>query len=111
MRWRVLLTVTLACAAPASATAATPPVRNVLPPGANGLSNLAQLGAFEATRARPAHNDDQLALYAGLLRAPRPFTDATLDGLFKDASYGGGPVVERPRGDVRIERDGAYGVP
>src|SRR4051794_2924102 len=94
-----------------SARAATPPVRNVLPPGANGLSNLLELGAFLTTGARPAHNDDQLGLYANLLKAPRPFTDATLNGLFKDASFGGGPSVERPRPDVRIERDSAYGVP
>src|SRR3954467_3264883 len=99
----------LALATPASA--ATPPVRNVLPPGANGLSNLLELGAFLTTGARPAHNDDQLALYANLLKAPKPFTDATLNSLFKDASFGGGPSVTRPRSDVRIERDSAYGIP
>src|SRR4051794_32423586 len=94
-----------------SARAATPPVRNVLPPGANGLSNLAELGAFLSTGARPAHNDDQLGLYANLLKAPTPFTDGTLSSLFKDASFGGGPSVTRPRSDVRIERDSAYGIP
>src|SRR3954452_11545539 len=94
-----------------SARAATPPVRNVLPPGANGLSNLAELGAFLTTGARPAHNDDQLALYANLLKAPKPFTDGTLNSLFKDASFGGGESVTRPRPDVRIERDSAYGIP
>ncbi len=106
----VVIWVVLALALAGPAAAATPPVRNVLPPGANGLSNLAQLGAFEATGVRPAHNDDQLAMYEALLRAPRPFTDATLDSLYKDASFGGGSTVERPRSDVRIERDG-YGVP
>src|SRR3954454_3782284 len=110
MRRRVIFAATLALALPAPAAAA-PPVRNVLPPGANGLSTLIELGAFLSGGARPAHNDDQMGLYAGLLRAPRPFTDATLDPLFKDASFGGGPNVERPRADVRIERDSAYGVP
>src|SRR3954462_8768522 len=98
-----------------SARAATPPVRNVLPPGANGLSNLAELGAFLTTGARPAHNDDQLGLYAGLLRAPRPFTRGPLDTLFKRADFGvppgGAASTERPRSDVTIIRDSAYGVP
>jgi hypothetical protein len=79
-------------------------VRNVLPPGANGLSNLVELGAFETTGARPAHNDDQLGLYAGLLRAPRPFTEGTLDTLFKSADFGvppgGAASTEHPRPDV-----------
>src|SRR3954465_12719038 len=106
-----LIVALLALATAASTHAATPPVRNVLPPGANGLSNLAELGAFLSTGTRPAHNDDQLGLYANLLKAPRPFTDATLNSLYKDASFGGGPSVTRPRSDVRIERDSAYGIP
>src|SRR3954447_7405722 len=103
-----LIVALLALATAASTHAATPPVRNVLPPGANGLSNLLELGGFLTTGARPAHNDDQLGLYANLLKAPRPFTDGTLNSLFKDASFGGGPSVERPRPGVRIERDSAY---
>src|SRR3954462_13162103 len=103
-------TTAIACLAAAGAASATD-VRNVLPPGANGLSNLAELGAFLTTGARPAHNDDQLGLYSNLLKAPKPFTDATLKSLFKDASFGGGPSVTRPRSDVRIERDSAYGIP
>src|SRR3954465_1702503 len=86
-----LIVALLALATAASAHAATPPVRNVLPPGANGLSNLAELGAFLSTGARPAHNDDQLGMYAGLLRATRPFSGATLDELFKDARFGVAP--------------------
>ena len=43
--------------------------RNILPPGQNGFDNLTQLGAFEATGARPAHNDDQLGMYANLVHA------------------------------------------
>src|SRR3954462_14100553 len=100
MARRVLLMAVLAALGSGASAAAAPPeppplgtndaggVRNVLPPGANGLSNLAELGAFLTTGARPAHNDDQLALYANLLRAPRPFTGATLDQLFKDARFG-----------------------
>ena len=33
----------------------------ILPPGTNGFANLFQLGNFEASGARPAHNDDQYA--------------------------------------------------
>lgn len=40
---------------------------NVLPPGQNGLATLPQIAAFEASGARPAHNDDQLAMYRDLL--------------------------------------------
>src|ERR1700759_4575015 len=94
----VMFAVVLALSLSSSAGAATPPVRNVLPPGANGLSNLVQLGAFEASGARPAHNDEQLALSEALLRAPRPSTDDTLNSLFKDGSFGGGASVEHPRG-------------
>ena len=39
----------------------------ILPPGTNGLANLFQLGQFETSGARPAHNDDQYAPYANLL--------------------------------------------
>ncbi|MDX6724689.1 MAG: hypothetical protein QOD73_3093 [Solirubrobacteraceae bacterium] len=50
----VLAVAALALPAPASAG-----VRNVLPPGANGLSNPLELAAFLSAGARPAHNDDQ----------------------------------------------------
>ena len=90
-------------------------VRNILPPGANGLSNAVELGAFLTTGARPAHNDDQLGMYAQLDRAARPFTGGTLDALFKDAPFGVAPdgvaSTEHPRDDVTIVRDNAYGVP
>src|SRR3954467_48327 len=104
-----VVVATLAVASSARGADDAGGVRNVLPPGANGLSNLAELGAFLTTGARPAHNDDQLALYANLLRAPRPFTDATLDQLFKDARFGvpdgGAASTEHPRNDVTIVRD------
>src|SRR5262249_49328970 len=50
--------------------------RNVLPPGENGFDNAAQLAAFEATGQRPAHNDDQLAMYRDLLYAVPGLTAA-----------------------------------
>src|SRR3954451_22326655 len=81
--------------------------RNVLPPGQNGLDNLGQLALFEATGARPAHNDDQLAMYRDLLYAPG------LDG-FKDASFGVAPAdverTEHPRDGATVVRD-RFGVP
>jgi len=89
-------------------------VRNVLPPGSRGHSNAVELGAFLSTGVRPAHNSDQLPLYRDLITAPRPFTNETLDGLFKDAGFGALGAVERrysPRADVTIVRDAAYGVP
>ena len=114
-RWVPLVVAAAVGLAAAPAALAAPDVRNVLPPGANGLSNLLELGAFEATGARPAHNDDQLGLYAGLLRAPRPFTEDTLDRLFKGADLGvppgGAATTEHPRPDVTVIRDSAYGVP
>src|SRR3954469_192754 len=110
MRRGVMFAATLALVVPAPAAAA-PPVRNILPPGANGLSSLPELGAFLSAGARPAHNDDQLALYEGLLRAPRPFTDATLDTLFKDASFGGGPSAGPAPAGGPHRADSAYGLP
>jgi len=47
---------------------------DVLPPGTNGFSNAAELGAFVAADAagdpdppRPAHNNDQLGMYENLV--------------------------------------------
>ena len=42
---------------------------DVLPPGANGLANGVELAAFLTTGARPAHSDDQLAMYRDLMYA------------------------------------------
>ena len=90
-------------------------IRNVLPPGSNGFANGVQLGQFLTSGARPAHNQDQLEMYSGLIREPQPFTPETLERRFKDASFGVKPEdVERtysPRGDVTIVRDKGYGVP
>ena len=93
---------------------ATRGLRNVLPPGQNGLANLPQLGAFLATGARPPHNDDQLAPYRDLLYGYRGLAAGDLGRYFKDATFGVKPgEAERtysPRGDVTIVRD-RYGVP
>ena len=48
--------------------------RNVLPPGEAGVANALQLGQFEAAGTRPAHWDDQLPLYTGLLYASPTLT-------------------------------------
>ncbi|MGZ4311365.1 MAG: hypothetical protein ACXVR1_04595 [Solirubrobacteraceae bacterium] len=48
--------------------------RNVLPPGTNGFDDAAQLVQFEATGARPAHSDDQLAMYSNLTTAAGSIT-------------------------------------
>jgi hypothetical protein len=89
-------------------------IRNILPPGSRGLSNAVELGTFLTTGARPAHSSDQLPLYRDLITAPRPFDDATLDTLFKDARFGVEGTPDRtysPRDDVTIIRDAEFGVP
>ena len=77
--------------------------RNILPPGQNGFDNLTQLGAFEATGARPAHNDDQLGMYANLVYAAPGLTAAQLPDYFKDATFGVKP------GDVEAHVEPALG--
>src|SRR3954470_18114012 len=59
---------------------------DVLPPGTNGLANAVQLGAFLTTGARPPHNDDQVRMYADLVRATPGLTAATLSKYFKDST-------------------------
>src|SRR4051794_7684331 len=89
--------------------------RDVLPPGTNGLADLAQLGTFLTTGRRPAHNDDQLAMYADLVRATPGLTGAKLGGFFKDATFGvrldDVASTTSPRADVTIVRDKGFGVP
>ncbi|MBA2794257.1 MAG: penicillin acylase family protein, partial [Thermoleophilaceae bacterium] len=90
-------------------------VRNILPPGQNGLLNAPQLGAFASAGARPKHSDDQLKMYGDLVFATPGLSAASLDNFFKDASFGVKPGdVERsysPRSDVTILRDKGFGVP
>jgi acyl-homoserine lactone acylase PvdQ len=89
--------------------------RNVLPPGTNGFDNAAQLAQFEATGARPEHNDDQLSMYSNLTTAAGAITPATLPDYFKDATFGvpagGVQSTQSPEPGVTIVRDKQYGVP
>jgi len=89
--------------------------RNVLPPGTNGFDDAAQLAQFEATKARPVHNDDQLAMYSNLTTAAGSITPATVPNYFKDATFGvpAGDVesTQSPEPGVTIVRDKQFGVP
>jgi acyl-homoserine lactone acylase PvdQ len=89
--------------------------RDVLPPGTNGRANLVELGAFLTAGRRPAHNDDQLAMYADLVRATPGLERADLSTYYKDSTFGVRPAdvasAVTPRGDVTIVRDQAFGVP
>jgi acyl-homoserine lactone acylase PvdQ len=109
------------CAAPAAAQ--VQPYRtddfggfhDVLPPGANGHSNLVELAVFLATGVRPPHNDDQRDMYARLLSATPGVTSDNLGSLFKDASFGSPPGgqarASSPIPGLTITRDAAFGVP
>ncbi len=89
--------------------------RNILPPGTNGFDNAAQLAQFEATGARPAHNDDQLSMYSNLTQAAGSITTATIPDYFKDATFGvptgDAASSESPEPGVTIVRDKQFGVP
>jgi hypothetical protein len=89
--------------------------RDVLPPGTNGLDNGGQLAAFLATGRRPAHNDDQLAMYRDLMYATPGLQAQDIGRFYKDSTFGVKPDdVEStisPRSDVTIVRDKGFGVP
>jgi acyl-homoserine lactone acylase PvdQ len=89
--------------------------RNVLPAGEAGTDNAVQFAQFTAGGQRPAHWDDQLPLYTGLLYASPKLTAAQVPQFFKDATFGVKPddvaSVEHPRPGVTIVRDKQYGVP
>jgi acyl-homoserine lactone acylase PvdQ len=114
--------VTLSAAAPRASAQVQPYGKNdargftnVLPPGTNGLVNLAQLGAFLGTKGRPPHNDDQLAMYSNLTTAAPSIHPSQIGNFFKDATFGvpRGQVgsTESPEPGVTIVRDKRYGVP
>ncbi|MGZ4169322.1 MAG: hypothetical protein ACXVRM_03135 [Solirubrobacteraceae bacterium] len=65
--------------------------RNVLPPGTNGFDDAAQLVQFEATGARPAHSDDQLAMYSNLTTAAGSITPATVPDYYRRLRHSGAP--------------------
>jgi acyl-homoserine lactone acylase PvdQ len=89
--------------------------RNVLPAGQAGLDTTLQLAQFQATGGLPAHFDDQLPLYTGLVSASPNLTHAQIPNYFKDATFGVKPQdvasVESPRAGVTIVRDKQFGVP
>jgi len=89
--------------------------RNVLPPGENGLDNLAQLFAFRGTGVIPSHFADQQPLYENLVYGAPGLTESQIPSFYKDATFGvkAGEVEStiEPRPGVTIVRDSAYGVP
>src|ERR1700759_2011384 len=89
--------------------------RNVPPPGTNGFDNAVQLGQFEASGARPEHNDDQLSMYSNLTTAAGSVTPAPIPDYFKDATLGvpAGDTEssQSPEPGVTIVRDKQFGVP
>ncbi|MEY2515868.1 MAG: hypothetical protein QOJ89_3226 [bacterium] len=89
--------------------------QDVLPPGTDGSANAVELAAFLATGARPPHNADQRGIYARLLSAVPGVSAKTIDGLFKDESFGVRPGDQArtysPREGLTISRDSSYGVP
>jgi acyl-homoserine lactone acylase PvdQ len=120
----LVLAAALVAAAPAHAQGPEPGAyrendhggfNDVLPPGANGRANAAELAAFLATGVRPRHNDDQLRMYADLVHEAPGLTAERFRSFFKDASFGvRSDDVERrysPRGDVTIVRDRGFGAP
>ena len=96
-------------------TGQTGTFRNILPPGENGFANLAALAQYEAGGSRPAHEDDQLAMYHGLTTAAPNIQAGQIPDFFKDATFGvragGAASSESPEPGVTIVRDSAYGVP
>ena len=91
---------------------------DILPPGANGLDNAGQLAAWEVNQARPAHNDDQLAMYRDLVYVAPHLQPQDLNRYYKDSSFGvrSGDVerTENPSSgslSATIVRDKSFGVP
>jgi acyl-homoserine lactone acylase PvdQ len=89
--------------------------RNILPPGTNGIATGLQIAAFQADGTRPAHNGDQLGMYANLVYATPGLKASEIGKYYKDASFGVRPNdigrAYAPRGDVQIVRDKGFGVP
>ena len=71
---------------------------NILPPGANGLANGAELTAFLAAcpppktncpnAPRPKHSSDELKMYGYLVYASPCLSQADIPKYFKDATFG-----------------------
>ncbi|MCX4798424.1 penicillin acylase family protein [Streptomyces sp. NBC_01242] len=118
------LGTTLLAASPQSGAAAEPaPVTDycqgqcddILPPGENGNATLVDILGNKAFGTHPAHSDDQLDRYNGLVAGHAGLTDQKLTDFFNDASFGVPKdqveSVTSPRDDVTITRDKASGVP
>ncbi|MFE7465488.1 penicillin acylase family protein [Streptomyces sp. NPDC057499] len=109
--------------APSAAAAEPAPVTDycqgqcddILPPGENGNATLVDILGNKTVGTHPAHSDDQLDRYNGLVAGYSGLTDQKLTDFFNDASFGV-PAdqvesVTSPRDDVTITRDKASGVP
>ncbi|MDT0432441.1 penicillin acylase family protein [Streptomyces salyersiae] len=88
---------------------------DILPPGENGNATLVEILGNKAFGTHPAHSDDQLDRYNGLVAGHTGLTDQKLTDFFNDASFGV-PAdqvesVTKPREDVTITRDKKTGVP
>lgn len=119
------LGTTLLAASPRSGAAAAEPAPvtdycqgqcdDILPPGENGNATLVDILGNKAFGTHPAHSDDQLDRYNGLVAGHTGLTDQKLTDFFNDASFGVPKdqveSVTSPRDDVTITRDKASGVP
>lgn len=89
--------------------------RNVLPPGADGTNNAAELTAFQTAGTFPDHFATEQPLYDGLLYASPTLSAGDLPKYFKDATFGVRPAqvesTTTPRPGVTIIRDSRFGVP
>ncbi|MFJ6854783.1 penicillin acylase family protein [Streptomyces sp. NPDC091271] len=88
---------------------------DILPPGENGNATLVEILGNKAFGTHPAHSDDQLDRYNGLVEGHTGLTDRKLTDFFNDASFGVAAdqveSVTKPREDVTITRDKKSGVP
>lgn len=88
---------------------------DILPPGENGNATLVEILGNKAFGTHPAHSDDQLDRYNGLVAGHTGLTDQKLTDFFNDASFGVAAnqveSVISPREDVTITRDRKSGVP
>jgi acyl-homoserine lactone acylase PvdQ len=89
--------------------------RDVLPPGARGRYNVAELAAFLSTGATVPHCCDQLPMYRDLMYATPGLRAEDVSKYFKDSSFGvpdgQADRTYSPRDDVTIVRDKGFGVP
>lgn len=121
----LILGTTLLAASPQPGAVAADPVPvadhcqgqcdDILPPGENGNATLVEILGNQAFGTHPAHSDDQLDRYNGLVAGYTGLTDQKLTDFFNDASFGVPKdqveSVTSPRDDVTITRDRKSGVP